>query len=88
MKCAVFLENIIIIAIALTLEEWSYSYKANLRWLNLVHLYKEMVLRICEYFKCNSHSGRVELALQSQPALAKFSPSNSYNSPCRWALLM
>ena len=30
--------------IALTLEEWGYPNKAHLRGLNLVHLYKEMVL--------------------------------------------
>ena len=29
--------------IALTLEEWSYLYKAHLHGLNLAHLYKEMV---------------------------------------------
>ena len=30
--------------IALSLEGWSYRYKANLRWLNSAHLYNEMVL--------------------------------------------
>ena len=31
--------------IALTLKEWSYHYKANEGWLNLAHLYKEMLLQ-------------------------------------------
>ncbi len=32
-------------SITRSLEGWGYNNKANLRWLNSAHLYKEMVLR-------------------------------------------